>query len=171
MYKIIIKQGDVFSENSADFIVNPSNTDLFLGSGVSAAFRRNCGNELQKEMKKHAPIKQGDVIVTSCPANPSFKNALHVAVMDYSKQNPLPSYETIEKALENIEKIIKTKAPCKMVLPLMGVGVGGLDKEKVVQIYKEFFSRNVGFNCEVVIYGYKKEDYHLLEKIFNKENK
>jgi len=168
MYKITIKQGDIFSENSANFIVNPSNTDLILGSGVSAAFRSNCGNELQKEMKKQAPIKQGDVIVTSCAVNTSFKNALHVAVMDYSKATPSPSYETIKKALENIENIIKTKTPCKMVMPLIGVGVGGLDKEKVIQIYKEFFSRNVDFNCEVVIYGYKKENYHLLKKIFNR---
>jgi len=167
MYKISIKQGDIFSENGADFIVNPSNTDLFLGSGVSAAFRKNCGNELQTEMKKHAPIKQGDVIVTSCPGNTSFKNALHVAVMDYSKPNPSPSYETIKKALENIEKIIKTQTPCKIVLPLMGVGVGGLNKEKVIQIYKEFFSRDVDFECEVVIYGHKKEDFDLLKKYIN----
>ena len=167
MYKITIKQGNVFDEKEADFIVNPSNTDLFLGSGVSAAFRRACGNELQTEMKKHAPIKQGEVIVTGCPKNPNFKYALHTAVMDYSKQNPSPTYETIKTILRNIEKLIKPHAPCKMILPLMGTGVGGLDKEKVIRIYKEFFSRDVDFECEIFIYGYRQDDYKLIKKIFD----
>ena len=166
MYKVIIKQGDLFSEKEADFIVNPSNTELFLGSGVSGAFRRVCGNELQMEMKKLAPIKQGEVAITDCPGHPEYKKALHVAIMDYTSQNPFPSLDVIKKSLQNIEKIIKKHAPCKMVLPLMGVGVGGLNKEDVIKIYKEFFSRNVDFDCEVVIYGYKKEDYEILRKFF-----
>ena len=167
MYKITVKQGNIFDEKEADFIVNPSNTGLFLGSGVSAAFRINCGNELQTEMEKHAPIKQGEVIVTSCPKNPNFKYALHTAVMDYSKSNPSPAYDTIKTILRNIEKQIKAKTPCKMVLPLMGTGVGGLDKEKVIRIYKEFFSRDVNFECDAVIYGYRQDDYKLIRKIFD----
>jgi O-acetyl-ADP-ribose deacetylase (regulator of RNase III) len=166
MYKVIIKQGDLFSEKEADFIVNPSNTELFLGSGVSGAFRRVCGNELQMEMKKLAPIKQREVAITDCPGHPEYKKALHVAIMDYTSQNLFPSLDVIKKSLQNIEKIIKKHASCKMVLPLMGVGVGGLNKEDVIKIYKEFFSRNVDFDCEVVIYGYKKEDYEILKKFF-----
>jgi len=167
MYKITIKQGNIFDEKESDFIVNPSNTDLFLGSGVSAVFRKTCGSEMQTEMKKLAPVKQGDVVTTTCPKNPDFKYALHTAVMDYSKPNPSPTYGTIKTILRNIEKLIKPHAPCKIVLPLMGTGVGGLDKEKVIRIYKEFFSRNVGFECEVIIFGYRQNDYKLIKKIFN----
>jgi len=163
MYKVKIKKGDIFSEDFADFIVNPSNTELFLGSGVSAAFRKNCP-ELA-HILKNKRIKQGEVLLTPCPLN-KFKYALHVAIMDYLSKNPFPTYEIIKKSLQNIEKIIKNYAPCKIVLPLMGTGVGGLDKEKVIKIYKEFFSRKVDFDCEVVIYGYKDEDYKLLKKIF-----
>ncbi len=166
MYKIKLKQGNVVLED-ADFIVNPSNTSLLLGSGVSHAFRMHCGNELQKEMKKYAPIKKNEVVITPSFAD-NFKYALHVAIMDYSVSNPFPTYDDIKKALENIEKIIKKYAPCKMAIPLMGTGVGGLDKEKVAKIYKDFFKRKVDFDCEVIIYGYSKEDYELLKKVFKR---
>jgi len=168
MYKIVIKKGDIFSEDKADFIVNPSNTDLFLGSGVSSAFKKACP-KLQETLNKLSPIKQSEIAMTTCPGLERFKYSLHVAVMDYSSIKFKPTYEVIKKSLQNIEKIIKNYAPCKIVIPLMGTGVGGLNKEIVVKIYNEFFQRKVDFECEVVIYGYKDEDYNLLKKYFKEE--
>ena len=166
MYKITIKQGNMFNEKEADFVVNPSNTELILGSGVSMAIKRSCGYEIQKEMDKYKPIKQGEVIVTNCPKNPNYKNILHVAIMNYTKgRNKNPSLNTIKTALYNIEKLLTPNS--KLVLPLMGCGVGGLEKEEVIKIYKEFFSKNIDFDVEVLIYGYSKEDYNLLENIFS----
>ena len=49
-YQISIKQGNLLDEENATFIVNASNTRLILGSGVSMAFKRHCGIELQKVM-------------------------------------------------------------------------------------------------------------------------
>jgi O-acetyl-ADP-ribose deacetylase (regulator of RNase III) len=46
-YKVICKEGDLLQEMSATFIVNASNSRLILGSGVSMAFKRACGIELQ----------------------------------------------------------------------------------------------------------------------------
>jgi len=168
MYKVTIKQGNVVLEK-ADFIVNPSNTDPILGSGVSNAFRVHCKRDLQKEMKKHAPIKKTEVVITPSFAD-NFKYALHVAIMDYHSNNPYPTLDDIKKALENIEKKISKYAPCKMAIPLIGTGVGGLNKEDVIKIYKKFFERKIEFDCEVVIYGYSKSDYELIKKIFNKKD-
>ena len=53
----------------------------------------------------------------------------------------------------------------KLVLPLMGCGVGGLEKEAVVRVYKCFFEREVAFDCEVVVYGYSHEDHELIKLI------
>jgi len=167
MYKVNIKQGNVVLEK-ADFIVNPSNTDLLLGSGVSRAFRLHCGVELQKEMKKCAPIRKNEVVITPSYAK-NFKYAMHVAIMDYNSKKTNPSYDDIKKSLENIEKILSKHNFCKIAIPLMGTGVGGLDKRKVIEIYKNFFEREVNFNCEVVIYGYSKEDYKLLKNIFRRK--
>ena len=177
-YKCIVKQGDLLSEEHAVFIVNASNTRLLLGSGVSMAFKRHCGIQLQEEMTtkldalKH-PLKKGDVVVTSSGIANNFQYALHVAVMDYNQNtrgiDKLPTLKDIENALNNIESYLKWYSQeqsadnIKLVLPLMGCGVGGLNKRAVVELYSNFFQRDVPFECTVIIYGYTFEDYDLIK--------
>lgn len=177
-YKISVKQGNLLSEENATFIVNASNTKLILGSGVSMAFKRHCGLELQKEMTQQldmleTPLKKGDVVATSSGSASNFKYALHVAVMDYNQgvrgDDKLPILTDIENALFNIESYslwyVKkvSSRNIKLVLPLMGCGVGGLKKIDVVKLYKQFFLRENEFDCEVVIYGYNVEDYNVIK--------
>lgn len=180
-YKLIVKQGNLLDENNAVFIVNASNTKLLLGSGVSMAFKRHCGIKLQKEMidklNEIDILKKGDVVATSSANAKNFIYALHVAVMDYNKgmrgNEKLPILQDIKNSLINIESYLEwyidkiSTDKLKLVLPLMGCGVGGLNREDVIQIYKIFFERMVDFDCEVVVYGYSKEDYALLQKIIN----
>ena len=52
----------------ADYLINPSNTAMLLGSGVSMAFKRRCGEVLEKYMQEQLKIKeirQGDVVKTA----------------------------------------------------------------------------------------------------------
>ena len=178
-YSLSIKQGNLLDEDNATFIVNASNTRLILGSGVSMAFKKYCGIELQNEMtlklEELGSLKKGDVVVpSSCQAN-NFEYALHVATMDYNQgvrgNEKLPLIEDIKNALLNIESTLeqyskkKSNETIKLVLPLIGCGVGGLDKVDVVKLYKSFFSRNFLFQCEVVIYGYNTEDYKLINRV------
>lgn len=179
-YFITIKQGNLLNEN-ADFIVNASNTKLILGSGVSMAFKRHCGIELQNEMNSvlnsiDGELAQGDVVATSSGEATNFKYSLHAAVMNYNKgvkhNEKNPTIETIEKALQNIENYLlwyakNESSSMKLVLPLMGCGVGGLKKEDVIELYRKFFSKDIAINCEVVIYGYSKEDYQQIQILFN----
>ena len=177
-YSIAIKQGNLLQEE-ADFIVNASNTKLLLGSGVSMAFKRHCGIELQDEMNNvlnslEHDLKQGDVVATSSAKATNFKYSLHVAVMNYNQgvkyNEKNPTIDTIEKALKNIENYLLWYAKnrskdMKLVLPLMGCGVGGLNKMDVIKLYKNFFMRDIDINCDVVIYGYGMEDYQQITKI------
>jgi O-acetyl-ADP-ribose deacetylase (regulator of RNase III) len=176
-YHITCKQGNLLEENDATFIVNASNTKLILGSGVSMAFKRHCGIELQKEMydkveamkSEGTSIMQGDAIITSSAHASNFKYAIHVAVMDYSsRERPMPTLTTIYECLKNIQLYLKwysqSHSEMKLVLPLLGCGVGGLDKQQVIQTYKMFFEHHIDFECEVVIYGHSAEDYHLLQE-------
>jgi len=180
-YKVSAKQGNLLNEDNATFIVNASNTRLILGSGVSMAFKRHCGIELQKEMnfqleKLNSPLKKGDVVATSPGSANNFEYALHVAILDYNQgvrgNDKLPILEDIESALTNIESYLKGYSKekgsenIKLVLPLMGCGVGGLDKSDVIELYKKFFKREVAFKCTVVVYGYSIEDYELINKEF-----
>lgn len=180
-YKITIKQGNIVEEPNAGFIVNASNTKLLLGSGVSMAFKRHCGAELQNEMtrllhSKQCVIKQGKVCATLVKNIPNFRVVLHAIVMNYNnganKNSKAPTLKTIQSILENLESYLydyynfyPEKEKRKLVLPLLGCGVGGLNKSDVINIYKHFFNRTVDIDCEVVIYGYTKADYELILKL------
>jgi len=177
-YEIIIKKGNLLNED-ADFIVNASNTKLLLGSGVSMAFKRHCNKNLQNEMDTYlhtiskGELNHGDVAITSsCAYN--FKYAIHTAVMNYNKgmrrKNKNPTLQTISDILYNIEKYLllyanETKKPIKIVFPLMGCGVGGLSKIDVLNLYKEFFSKKIEIECEVVIYGFNEDDYKMILEV------
>ena len=176
-YKLSVKQGNLLSEEEATFIVNASNTKLILGSGVSMAFKRHCVHELQQEMLKsleniEGRLNKGDVVATSSGKATNFIYALHVAIMDYNSgvkyDEKLPTLHIIQLALQNIENYIKwywneKKKPIKLVLPLMGCGVGGLSKVDVIKLYSDFFNRNIETECNVVIYGYDRSDYELIK--------
>jgi len=140
-YACTVKQGNLLDEEDATFIVNASNTTLTLGSGVSGAFRRKCGMELQQEMNDklkslEKKLQKGDVIATSAAKCSNFKYALHTAVMDYNtgvtRQKRFPNLEDIDNILINIELYLQwyadnhPKETIKLVLPLMGCGIGGL---------------------------------------------
>ena len=180
-YHCTVKPGNLLKEANATFIVNASNTKLQLGSGVSSAFRKVCGVVMQVEMlEKYKSLQQelykGDVIATSSGQATNFKYALHATVMDYNTgvrgTDKLPTIDTIRKILQNIEPYLQWYAdnhnnePIKLVLPLMGCGVGGLDTKEVLEIYKLFFSRNIPYQCEVVIYGYSTKSYQIAKEIF-----
>ena len=114
-YSVVLKRGDMLGEEWAEFVVNPSNTSLILGSGVSAALQNLCGRELQKEMdsaKEQAgeEIKQGVVLLTPSTCD-KFAYILHAAVMDYAQKRRAfgeanPTLQTIETMLFNIESIL-----------------------------------------------------------------
>ena len=179
-YKVTIKQGDLLQER-ADFIVNPSNTRFLLGSGVSMAFKRACGIVLEQEMQQAlkqfgGKVTQGDVLVTSSAKATNFTYALHVAVMNYNRgvrgDEKKPTLQTIQIALENIERILqhfykKTQKTPILAIPLMGCGVGGLAKKEVINLYKQFFQKEIEFTCNVMVYGYTAEDYKLIRNIYS----
>jgi len=180
-YHITLKQGNLLEEPDTTFMVNASNTQLLLGSGVSMSFKRHCGNELQVEMTQclnslKEPLQKGDVVPTSSANATNFKYALHAAIMDYNQgtktSQKKPTLETIKMVLENIQIYLdwyskEKELTMKLVLPLMGCGVGGLDKKQVLKTYKQFFEQKIPYECEVVVYAYTDDDMHLVKKVLN----
>ncbi|MDH4943887.1 macro domain-containing protein [Sulfurimonas sp. C5] len=167
---IKIKYGNLVEEQST-FIVNASNTELQLGSGVSRAFYEQCGGssfqeELNELKKNFNTIRQGDVLISSSGTATNFQYALHIAVMNYSDptKSPLPTYEHIKNALKNTINIVNEKIENehienpKLVIPLLGCGVGGLEKEKVFSIIKKSFEQT-DMDLEVIIYLHNQKDY------------
>ena len=60
---IELVRGDI-TEMDTDAIVNPSNTSLVLGGGVSGAIRSKGGNSIQAEMDKIGGCGVGEAVVT-----------------------------------------------------------------------------------------------------------
>lgn len=182
-YKIIIKQGNLINEDNADIVVNPSNTVLMLGSGVSMAFHKHCGNELQTEMNQllsdiHSAgkdLKKGDVVSSTSGKARNFKCVFHAAIMDYrpgtNYKDKNPVLSDIITCLKNIEKNIVdyselySRKNITLAIPLMGCGHGDLNKHDVIRLYDDFFNNGVKssvLKCKVIIYGYTKYDHDLL---------
>ena len=171
-YKLFAKQGDLLTAK-ADFAVNPSNTAMLLGSGVSMAFKRSCGVILEKYMqdalKNRGVINQGDVIKTASNYK-NFPYVLHAAVMNYTEKNKpkVPTIQTIKEILQNLQQILllEQEDNLTLALPLIGCGIGGLEKSEVVLEYKNFFlcQKNADKKCDVMVYGYNQSDFELIEK-------
>ena len=85
-------------------------------------------------------------------------------------KNPTP--ETITDILNNIEAYLEwfikqhQTSKVSLALPLLGCGVGGLEKEIVLQLYKEHFAKKLSYTCDVEVYGYSKEDFELIKQFF-----
>ena len=171
-YKLFAKQGDLLTAK-ADFAVNPSNTAMLLGSGVSMAFKRSCGVILEKYMqdalKNRGVINQGNVIKTASN-DKNFSYVLHAAVMNYTEKNKpkVPTIQTIKEILQNLQQILllEQEDNLTLALPLIGCGIGGLEKSEVVLEYKNFFlcQKNADKKCDVMVYGYNQSDFELIEK-------
>ncbi len=183
-YTLTARMGNLVMEPKATFIVNASNTQMLLGSGVSMAFKRRCGSGLEAVMRRkleaiEGGIHPGDVVATSSGEAGNFRYALHAAVMNYDpgvrQRDKFPTLETIRMILESIEAYLSWYAAhhspqMKLVLPLLGCGIGGLDKWEVLEQYREFFLRDVAYACEVVVYGYSAEDYGLIRDVMTGTN-
>ncbi|WP_345973473.1 macro domain-containing protein [Sulfurimonas diazotrophicus] len=177
-YHVTLRTGNLLNAPASDFIVNPSNTVLTLGSGVSGAFAAACGPALQNAMtralRETGKLQKGDVVATGgCPR---FGSVLHAAVMDYNPgaTEALPRLGEITTILHNIQTALASFAALHdknvtLALPLMGTGVGGLDKRRVLEIYRDFFRSAVDFECEVLLYAHSEGDYMLMQRIFGAE--
>lgn len=58
---------------SVDAIVNPANSDLFLGSGVAGAIRRRGGPSIQEECDALGGCQTGRAVITSAGKLPARK--------------------------------------------------------------------------------------------------
>jgi len=162
MFKL--KFSDIKKEKG-DYVVNPSNTVLSLGSGVSGVLKMMCPelqNVMWEYLNRNGFLNPGDIAITPYPCD-EFKYAIHAAVMDY-RENALkigPDYERIEMICKKIAFLLNNK-DVKVITPLLGTGIGGLDKEKVFKIMKRYF---LSIKAEMILIIHNKKDYEKLIKI------
>ncbi len=120
-------------EADVDVLVNASNTQLRLGSGVSAAIRQSCGAGFQERLdrivEEHGAIEPGDVIITDAHQHPRAKHVAHVAVMDYrpGASEPRPTLARVRLGCERLWPAVAALGPGTAIgMVALGAGTGGL---------------------------------------------
>lgn len=117
-------------------LVNASNTEVSLGSGVSAAIRRACGVGFQEHLyaelaRVHgASMQPGMVLMTHAGSHPRARYVAHVAVMDYrdGSSSSFPTIESVRVGCQNLWSAVSDLpgGPHSVAMVALGAGVGNL---------------------------------------------
>lgn len=98
--KITVAQGSL-TDGKGDVLINASNTNLELGSGVSGAIRQACGPGYQSYLVEQlqtrvgGPMHPGEVLITDAGSNQNARYVAHAAIMDYRQGFTGSSYPTL----------------------------------------------------------------------------
>src|SRR5206468_3941367 len=131
-----VRQGSL-TDGDETVLVNASNTNGQLGTGVSAAIRAACGNGFQEKIvaalqaRFGGPMEPGEVLVTDAGTHPRARHVAHVAVMDYREGFTGSSYPAVELIRGACVKLWRTLeavdgGPHSVAMVALGAGTGGL---------------------------------------------
>jgi O-acetyl-ADP-ribose deacetylase (regulator of RNase III) len=173
MATIQVEQGSLTSGNAL-VLVNASNTQGNLGSGVSAAIAAACGAGFQAEihqaLHQHfgASMEPGSVLLTSAGKHPRARHVAHVAVMDYRAGftgDSFPSLGLIERCCVNLWAALETlpgELPVTVAMVALGAGTGQLGVKDSVAAACVTLRRHLEKPSRiqaVTFYGYQLVEY------------
>jgi O-acetyl-ADP-ribose deacetylase (regulator of RNase III) len=184
--KVLIKLASL-TDGDESVLVNASNTNAQLGTGVSAAIRQACGKgyqekllaELQRLFK--GPMKPGQVMLTDAGSHPRAKWVAHVAVMDYREGfngSSFPTVDTIRTACEQLWDVVETipgNEKQSVAMVALGAGTGNLGVAEPIRIAAETLKAHVAIHRNtriqrVAFYGFQLPEYvamaHVLASHF-----
>lgn len=130
MIKITIKQGNIISE-SADAIINPTNTFGIMNSGVSKMIKNVGGVIIESELVRICPIKIGEAVDTE-PGLLNFKKIIHTPTIEHPLSGA--NAENIKKATKAALTHADKLGFKKIAMPGLGTGVGGFEQIDAAQI-------------------------------------
>lgn len=131
---ISIVQGDIVTQE-VDAIVNASNCQLMLGSGVSGAiYKAGDGGRIQKEMDdlitKDGLVPMGSAVVTNAYGL-HCAQIIHAVAMDHGVP---ATAETVRRATESSLLIAQHIKLGSIAFPALGSGHGDFPKEWCAEI-------------------------------------
>lgn len=119
--RIILLKGDI-TEMDVDAIVNPANTELWLGSGIAEAILAKGGKSIEDEAVKMGPIELGEAVITR-GGTLKAGHVIHAAGM---MPNETATVYSITKATKNALVIASRKKMRSIAIPAIGTGVGSV---------------------------------------------
>lgn len=106
---------------ATEAIVSSDDNYISMGGGVSMSIRNKAGSSIQEEIKKHLPMKIGDVAVTSA-GNLDSKYIFHGITIDYDKWE-YANEEIIKSIVDKSLQLADTLGLKKIAFPALGTGV------------------------------------------------
>ena len=178
---IKLAQGSLTEGNQA-VLVNASNTNAELGSGVSGAISRSCGRGYQAQLRLEltqkfgGPMIPGQVLMTHAGMHPRAKWVAHVAVMDYREGfsgKSFPTTDTIRTGCEALWDAIETLPgtdPLSVAMVALGAGTGNLGVREPVRIAAETLESHLAIHSgsrieTVVFYGFQLQEYVAMAEV------
>ena len=135
--KVIITQGDITLLPLKDgALVNPSNTGMILGSGVSAAIARRGGPYLQQTLHmkrstlRNNRLEPGKAIDTE-PGQLNVQRIIHVSIVGAKKIND----RLISNAVLNAYDLADELEMSQIAFPAVGCVVAGFDLQRFLEIF------------------------------------
>lgn len=173
IYRVV--QGSL-TEGDSLLLVDASNTNANLGSGVSGAIRVACGSGYQKyihgELQKHyqGPMEPGQVLMTSAGQHPTAKWVAHVAVMDYRQgftAASYPSLQRIKACYQNLWLAIENLTEhnnYSIAMVALGAGTGNVGLRNSVETACQTLTEHLAAHRDTRIgdltfYGYELPEY------------
>ncbi len=156
-------------------LVNASNTELRLGTGVSGAIRAACGPGFQERLyalraQRGGSLAPGEVVVTDAGAHPTARHIAHVAVMDYRPGTTGPAHPTLDLIRTACERLwdalegLSDEPELSVAMVALGAGTGGLGLVDTTKVSCETLKAHLAIHANtrisrVVFYGYALHEY------------
>ncbi len=175
---VTLSQGSL-TDGTELLLVNASNTNAALGSGVSGAIRAACGSGYQdhivEALKRRfgGPMQPGEVLVTDAGAHSRAKYVAHLAIMDYRDGFTGSSFPTLdvirsacERLWEEVERLTSEPA-VSVAMVALGAGTGNLGVRDPTRITCETLKAHLAIHrdsriARVVFYGYTLPEFLVI---------
>ncbi len=136
-HNLIITQGDITLLPLTDgALVNPSNTGLILGGGVSGAIARRGGPYMQqtlhmaRSMLRNNRLEPGKAVDTE-PGQLNCKRLIHVSIVGAKKIND----RLISNSILNAYDLADDIELSQLAFPAVGCGVAGFPLDRFLDIF------------------------------------
>ena len=178
---IDIEQGDLLTAQ-VEAIVNPANTQSFLGLGshISAAIRKRGGKKLIQQRQQIGTIARGDAVITTGGDLP-FRYVIHAAILNMFDFNPLfllklrqrTSDEVLRRAIKNALNLALKNKIRSLAFSPMGAGIGAMPMQKcatiMLQTVYDFFGQDPDtFMERIVFVAHKEQDVRIFNEAYTK---
>ncbi|CAL8370860.1 unnamed protein product [Arctogadus glacialis] len=157
---VILKRADITKEN-VDVIVNSSNQNLDLNTGVSGDILNAAGKSVVDECKKHGPQALGDVVLTG-GGNLNCKHIAHI-----------PGPVKISAFILKVLHLCESKQAATVSIPTIGTGIDGCLPEDFAKAMLQGVTVHIlctPFSSlkTIFVVAFEDRNYDGIKKYFNK---